>query len=117
MGRVNLFLKNLWGRARPGDISLLGGEENFTRWFQISDACVNNCSFVSGDASVGFSIIVLYFLSKKMFFFWLSLFFGFSIGLVRVMEGGHFVSDVVMAALILYLVYYLQIKYYFNKYD
>ncbi len=114
---VNLFLKNLWGRARPGDISLLGGEENFTRWFQISDACVNNCSFVSGDASVGFSIIVLYFLSKKMFFFWLSLFFGFSIGLVRVMEGGHFVSDVVMAALILYLVYYLQIKYYFNKYD
>ena len=114
---VNLLLKNLWGRARPGDILELDGKEDFTPWFQISDACTNNCSFVSGDASVGFAIIVLYFLSKKMLFFWLSLFFGFGIGLIRIMEGGHFVSDVVMAALVLYLVYYFQIKYYFNKYD
>ena len=44
-------------------------------------------------------------------------FFGFGIGLVRIMEGGHFVSDVVMAAMILYLSHYFQMKYYFNKYD
>jgi lipid A 4'-phosphatase len=107
----------LWGRARPGDILELDGKEDFTPWFQISDACANNCSFVSGDASVGFAVIVLYFLSKKMVFFWLSLFCGFGIGLIRIMEGGHFVSDIVIAALVLYLVYYFQIKYYFNKYD
>ena len=114
---VNFFFKNIWGRARPGDVLELGGKENFTPWYQISDACADNCSFFSGDASVGFALIVFYFLSKKMIFFWLSLFFGFGIGLIRVMEGGHFVSDIVMAALALFLVYYFQIKYYFNKYD
>ena len=114
---ANLFFKNIWGRARPGDILQLGGKENFTPWIQISDACTSNCSFFSGDASVGFSLIALYFLTKRNIFFWLSLFFGFGIGLVRIMEGGHFVSDIVMAAMILYLSYYFQMKYYFNKYD
>ena len=114
---VNLFFKNIWGRARPGDILQLGGKENFTPWFQISDACSSNCSFVSGDAAVGFSLIALYFLTKRIVYFWSSLFFGFGIGLVRIMEGGHFVSDVVMAAMILYLSYYFQMKYYFKKYD
>ena len=114
---VNLLFKNMWGRARPGDILQFDGKENFTPWFQISDACSNNCSFFSGDASVGFSVIVFYFLTKKMVFFWLSLFFGLIIGLVRIMEGGHFVSDVVMAAVVLYLSYYFQMKYYINKYD
>ena len=114
---VNLFFKNIWGRARPGDILQLGGRENFTPWFQISDACANNCSFVSGDAAVGFSLIVFYFLTNKIVFFWLSLLFGFGIGLIRIMEGGHFVSDVVMAAVVLYLSYYFQMKYYINKYD
>ena len=114
---VNLFFKNIWGRARPGDILQLGGKENFTPWFQISDACASNCSFVSGDAAVGFSLIAFYFLTKKITFFWLSLFFGFGIGLVRIMEGGHFISDVVMAAMVLYLSYYFQMKYYFNNYD
>ena len=114
---VNLFFKNIWGRARPGDILQLGGKENFTPWFQISDACSSNCSFVSGDAAVGFSLIALYFLTKRIVFFWSSLFFGFGIGLVRIMEGGHFISDVVMAAMVLYLSYYFQMKYYFNKYD
>lgn len=105
------------GRARPGDILQLGGKENFTPWFQISDACTSNCSFVSGDASVGFSLIAFYFLTKRIVYFWASLFFGFGIGLVRIMEGGHFVSDIVMAAILLYLSYYFQMKYYFNKYD
>ena len=114
---VNLFFKNIWGRARPGDILQLGGKENFTPWFQVSDSCATNCSFISGDASVGFSLIALYFLTKRITYFWLSLFFGFGIGLVRIMEGGHFVSDVVMAAMVLYLSYYFQMKYYFNKYE
>ena len=112
---VNLFFKNIWGRARPGDILQLGGKENFTPWYQVSDACTNNCSFVSGDAAVGFSLIALYFLTKKIAFFWLSLFFGFGIGLIRIMEGGHFVSDIVMSAVILYLSYYYQTKYYINN--
>ena len=113
---INFFLKNVWGRARPGDILQLGGKENFTAWYQISDSCSSNCSFVSGDASVGFSIIALYFLTKKEVFFWLSLFLGCSLGLIRIMEGGHFLSDIVMSAVILYLSFYFQTKYYLKKY-
>ena len=62
-------------------------------------------------------VVRIYFLTKKLFFYWSSLFFGFGIGLVRIMEGGHFFSDIVMAAIILYLIYYIQTKYYYNKYD
>ncbi len=113
---VNLLLKNNWGRSRPGDIIQLGGEENFTPWYQISNSCNTNCSFVSGDAAVGFSIISLYFLTKNEIFFWLSLFIGTSLGLIRIMEGGHFLSDVVMSAVILFLSYYFQTKYYLKKY-
>ena len=44
---INLFLKNFWGRARPGDVLQLGGTENFSPWYQVSNACNTNCSFVS----------------------------------------------------------------------
>ena len=53
---VNFILKGLWGRARPEDVIQYGGTQTFTPWFQFSDACMNNCSFVSGDAAVGFSL-------------------------------------------------------------
>ena len=62
---VNLILKNFWGRARPNDVVELGGKESFSPWFEISNVCETNCSFVSGDASVGFSLIILYLITKK----------------------------------------------------
>ena len=113
---VNLFLKNLWGRARPGEILQLDGKENFSPWYQISDACTINCSFVSGDAAVGFSIIVLYLLIKNKIFLWMSLILGFSLGFIRILEGGHFLSDVILSAIIMFIAYHYQTKYYLNKY-
>ena len=112
---INLLLKNIWGRARPGDTTQLGGGESFTPWFQYSDACSTNCSFVSGDASIGFSIVVLYFITKKEVYFWLSLLLGSLLGLVRIMEGGHFLSDVVMSSVIIFVLYYYQTKYFSNN--
>ena len=41
---------------------------------------------------------------------------GLLIGLIRIMEGGHFVSDIVMSAAIIYLCYFFQTKYYIKKY-
>ena len=84
------MLKKFWGRARPNDILELGGKDNFSAWFQYSDACSANCSFVSGDASVGFSLIVLYLITKNKLFFWLSLLSGIILGTVRISEGGIF---------------------------
>jgi len=97
---VNLVLKNFWGRARPNDIQEFEGDDVFTPWFQFSDACQTNCSFVSGDSSVGFSIAVLYLMTKKISFLYASLVFGFSIGFIRILAGGHFLSDILFSGVI-----------------
>ncbi len=94
---VNLVLKNIWGRGRPNDVIELGGKEIFSPWYEISNACETNCSFVSGDASVGFSIIILYLVTKKKFFLYTSVIAGLVLGLIRIMAGGHFLSDVFFA--------------------
>ena len=114
---VNLILKDLWGRARPNDILELGGSYVFTPWYQISNECNNNCSFVSGDASVGFALIVFYFLTKKEIYIWVSLIFGLSLGLIRILEGGHFLSDIIMAFLIVSSFYFFSYKIYSNNFN
>ena len=83
---VNFFLKGFWGRARPNDILELGGKEEFTPWFKITDACLTNCSFVSGDASVGFSLIILFFLTKNKNFYWLALCAGIFLGIIEFLK-------------------------------
>ena len=112
---VNILLKDMWGRARPNDIMQFGGKESFTPWFEPSSSCNSNCSFISGDASVGFSLIILYFLTKNKIFLWISLFFGFSLGSIRIMEGGHFISDIIMANFIIFILTFIQF-YFYNKY-
>lgn len=108
---VNSVLKNGWGRARPNDISLFDGNKNFTPWIEYSNECFENCSFVSGDSSVGFFIACLYFVTKKIYFFYISIFVGFFFGLIRIAAGAHFLSDVVMAFIIvnlsLAIIYYI----------
>ena len=111
---VNVVLKNTWGRARPNDILQLGGNQSFTPWFQISDSCINNCSFVSGDASVGFSLIAFFFITKKILYLWISLFFGFLLGAIRILEGGHFFSDVLIAGFLIFVLTYFEF-YFYNK--
>tara|TARA_Y100001968_G_scaffold246601_1_gene230868 strand:+ start:51 stop:1382 length:1332 start_codon:yes stop_codon:yes gene_type:complete len=113
---VNVLLKGFWGRARPNDILELGGKDSFSAWFQYSDACNTNCSFVSGDASVGFSLIVFYLITKNRLFFWLSLLSGIILGTVRITEGGHFFSDILMSGLIIYFLSVAQFQIYNKKF-
>ena len=53
-------------------------------------------------------------ITKKPIFVWSSIVFGFALGAIRMMEGGHYLSDVVMAAIIIYLACFFESKY-FNK--
>ena len=114
---INLLLKNMWGRVRPNEISQFGGGDIFTPWYQITNQCDNNCSFVSGDASVGFLLILLYFLTKKDMFFWSSLLLGFSLGLIRILEGGLFLSDIMFAFLIVFSFCYWSYKIYIKNFN
>ncbi len=113
---VNLFLKKFWGRARPNDVVEFGGIESFSPWFEITNACETNCSFVSGDASVGFSIIVLYLITKKIIFLYGSFVAGLVLGLIRIMAGGHFLSDIFFAGIFIVILNIILFEFYKKYY-
>ena len=98
---VNVILKDMWGRTRPNDILFFEGKDGFTPWYKFGDSCLSNCSFVSGDASVGYFLIIFYFIMKKNIYCYLALFFGTFIGLIRIIAGGHFFSDIIFSQIII----------------
>lgn len=103
----NLALKDGWGRARPSQIVAFGGNKAFTPALMPAAECKSNCSFTCGEAS-----------SIFMLFFALSLVFrrhaarllaggviaGSLAGLIRMAQGGHFLSDVIFAGISMALV-------------
>ena len=99
---ANLALKDEWGRARPNQIAEFGGTREFSPALLPSDQCVKNCSFVSGEAS---SIFMIFFASALLFrtrsvaIAAAGTFSGFCAGVVRMSQGGHFLSDVVFAGI------------------
>lgn len=98
---VNLLFKNQWGRARPRSLEAFGGELEFTPALVFSDQCDSNCSFVAGDPSVAFATLALALLitGNRRPWIWLALGFGVLVGLVRIVQGAHFLSDVVFSGL------------------
>lgn len=106
---VNALLKDHWGRARPYQVEAFGGEKAFTRAGVISDQCENNCAFVSGHASMGFYLFAFSFLWPRHRKKWtaLALASGCTVGLVRILQGSHFASDVIFSGLVVYGVAYL----------
>ena len=100
---VNVILKdNSIGRARPSHLIEFGGEKTFTRAFQYSGQCRHNCSFVSGHAALGFFFIGLGWLFRSRSAFWLGVGIGALLGFIRIAQGGHFFSDVILAFWVVY---------------
>ena len=104
---VNAFIKSYSERARPRAVLQFGGEKNFAPIFSLSGQCQTNCSFVSGHASAGFIFVALAFLpfslTWKVCYFLIGLVLGALIGLVRIIQGGHFLSDVIFSFYFTYL--------------
>lgn len=98
------LLKDHWDRARPSQIVEFGGDKRFTPAWVISDQCDHNCSFVSGHASGAFSLLALAWVLPRRRRFWLvaGTLWGAHMGLVRMAQGGHFLSDVVFAGFVVY---------------
>ena len=100
---VETLLKNHWGRARPKDITLFGGEHAYTSPFVMADECARNCSFVSGHAAIAFWVTAYAFLLPPRWRglgLWLGFSVGCAVGIVRVIQGAHFASDAAAAGLI-----------------
>jgi lipid A 4'-phosphatase len=101
---VNTVLKDHWGRARPYQIEEFGGAKSFTPAPLPADQCERNCSFASGHAALGFSLVSFALLlaasRRRAIALGAAIGFGALVGLARVAAGHHFLSDVVYAGLI-----------------
>ena len=108
---VNTVLKDHWGRARPSQIAAFDGAKQFTPAPLPADQCVRNCAFVSGHAALGFSLVGFAFLLpvglRRRAGIAAAIAFGGLVGLARIAAGGHFLSDVVDAGLIVFAVSWL----------
>lgn len=105
---VNQGFKNHWGRPRPHQIQDFGGLHAFVPVGSPGPLQQHNSSFPSGHAAVAFYLMSPGFilharrrrLSNTLLFG--GLLFGGAMALVRVIQGGHFVSDVLSSAAIVY---------------
>lgn len=103
---TNAVLKNGWARARPDETREFGGDRRFTPAFVIAGERDGNGSWPSGHATFGFSFVAVGLLLKKRRTAAVATAGGLGglIGLARVAQGRHFLSDVVSAFFIMYIV-------------
>jgi lipid A 4'-phosphatase len=107
---VNVVLKDHWGRPRPIDVTQFGGSQQFVAWWDPRGHCASNCSFVSGDVSGAFWTIAPAALAPppwRAFAYGAALALGTGMAAVRVMAGGHFVSDAIFAGVFTFLIIWI----------
>lgn len=100
-------LKDNWGRARPMDVQAFGGSKIYHAPLRPTDQCERNCSFVSGHAAGGFALMAIGMLgSRRTRWRWWSagMVAGGLVGMARVVEGRHFLGDIVFAGLLIWAV-------------
>lgn len=99
---VHEALKDQVGRPRPNQVIDMGGSVPYVPALQLSTSCERNCSFVSGHASLGFCLLALGMWaapSRRRRWLWVGLLAGSGVGGVRMVQGGHYFSDVLFAFL------------------
>jgi len=110
---ANVILKDHWGRPRPTQIEEFGGTMSFRPFympnFSISTLKESKKSFPSGHATMGFYFLSLYFVGKrydnKLIYFLgilLTVSLGTALGITRLAQGGHFFSDIIATAAIMW---------------
>lgn len=108
---VNTALKDHLGRPRPREVVEFGGEHEFVGPWVPGEAG-RNSSFPSGHSSVAFYLFAPFFILEKDkkalrgVFLWSGVIFGFLVGLARIAQGGHFLSDVLWSGIIVFLTAY-----------
>ena len=105
---TNAVLKDHWGRPRPRDVEPLGGLHAYEPLLTIDPSSPGK-SFPCGHATMGYFFFALWFFWRRSHprLAWGSLgmaaLYGTAIGWARVVQGGHFPSDVLWAAGVLWI--------------
>lgn len=100
---INGILKPHGGRPRPIEVTQFGGTLDFVPWWSPFGRCDGNCSFASGEVSSAMWLLCLAVLLPPRWrplgavavLAWVA-----TVGGVRIAMGGHFVSDVLMSAVL-----------------
>ncbi len=97
---AGFILKEHWGRPRPLHTLEFGGNQPFVLPGTISDLCPTNCSFVSGEATAAFWLLIfaLFFSGwKRLLAMGIIGAVALEIAILRIIFGRHFMSDITMS--------------------
>lgn len=109
---INAILKDHWGRPRPKQIIEFGGNQAFRPFYSPNFFAQPepSKSFPCGHCSTGYYFFALGIVGvrlKKRYLallgFTLGMAWGTILGVVRIAQGGHFFSDVLMSGLLIWL--------------
>lgn len=113
---VNTLLKNNWGQPRPLQITQFGGTKHYEKAWVISNQCPTNCAFVCGDCAAAFAFFAFVpLLRRRKTALSVVSAFALLIGFIRISQGGHFLSDVLLAYCIDFVVIFLLYKAFFRS--
>ncbi|WP_277058356.1 phosphatase PAP2 family protein [Trichlorobacter lovleyi] len=105
---ANVTFKDHWGRPRPRQVVQFGGSMAFHQPWQPGPA-PKNASFPAGHPTVAFYMSAPYFILRPkrrrqaLLWLWGGFSYGCVMGAARIIQGGHFLSDVVWSAGFVYL--------------
>ncbi|MCA3249984.1 MAG: phosphatase PAP2 family protein [Rhodospirillaceae bacterium] len=98
---VNSVVKPSFGRARPHQVTDFGGSQQFSAAWIPAHQCSRNCSFVSGDAGVGFALLTPAWIAQgrrnRRRWLMVGMAVGLAVSLPRLGAGKHFLSDLLWA--------------------
>jgi len=112
---VNAVLKEHWGRERPESAveKVEKGEVAFSPWWNPIGPCRSNCSFVSGEVSnstvliAAAAVLPAAVAGPAMA---VAVAFTVMVAALRLAFGGHFLSDVLLAALFTHMIAILMLR-------
>jgi lipid A 4'-phosphatase len=103
---IEVGLKPYWQRPRPVQVQEFGGDQTYRAPFHYCAPCTSSHSFVSSHAANGYFLLALGLVApppQRRRWFAVGLLAGSVIGLGRMAQGGHFLSDVIFAFFVVWL--------------
>lgn len=112
---VHTILKDHWGRPRPKQVIEFGGTQEYRPLWKPNFFLQPepSKSFPCGHCTMGFYFFALIIVGKRLqkdYLIWLGILlsavFGIALSYTRIAQGGHFFSDTLFTALVLWLTAY-----------
>lgn len=108
---TQVIFKEYWKRPRPKQVEQFGGTEPFRAFNQPNFSAKGNFkSFPSGHCTMGFCFFALAILGRRLrnrkLLIWgliISFSLGFCLAMARIAQGGHFFSDTVASACLMWI--------------